>query len=162
MNAWRKWAIGLALGVALLSGCGGQAAEPADPADALAPLSRPTIAAAALDNRPLRVVATTSLVGDAVARVGGEAIALTTLMPPGQDPHSYQPAAADLAAVADADLIFINGWNLEEGLLGDLAAAGDAPLVPVSAGIVPLPVDEGEAHEAEEDTGAADHDHKGA
>ena len=114
MNAWRKWAIGLALGVALLSGCGGQAAEPADPADALAPLSRPTIAAAALDNRPLRVVATTSLVGDAVARVGGEAIALTTLMPPGQDPHSYQPAAADLAAVADADLILINGWNLEE------------------------------------------------
>lgn len=161
MNAWRTWAIGLALGVALLSGCGGQAAEPADPADALAPLSRPTIAAAALDNRPLRVVATTSLVGDAVARVGGEAIALTTLMPPGQDPHSYQPAAADLAAVADADLIFINGWNLEEGLLGDLAAAGDAPLVPVSAGIVPLPVAEGEAHEAEEDTGAADHDHKG-
>ena len=161
MNAWRTWAIGLALGVALLSGCGGQAAEPADPADALALLSRPTIAAAALDNRPLRVVATTSLVGDAVARVGGEAIALTTLMPPGQDPHSYQPAAADLAAVADADLIFINGWNLEEGLLGDLAAAGDAPLVPVSAGIVPLPVDEGEAHEAEEDTGAADHDHKG-
>ena len=66
MNAWRKWAIGLALGVALLSGCGGQAAEPADPADALALLSRPTIAAAALDNRPLRVVATTSLVGEDV------------------------------------------------------------------------------------------------
>ena len=165
MNSWRKWTIGLALGVALLAGCGGQATEPADPADALAPLARPTITAAALDGRPLRVVATTSLVGDAVARVGGESIALTTLMPPGQDPHSYQPAAADLAAVADADLIFINGWNLEEGLLGDLAAAGDAPLVPVSAGVVPLAVDEGEAHEddqeGEEDAGAADHDHEG-
>jgi ABC-type Zn uptake system ZnuABC Zn-binding protein ZnuA len=93
-----------------------------------------------LDGRPLRVVATTSLVGDVAGRVGGDAIALTTLMPPGQDPHSYQPAAADLAAVANADLILVNGWNLEEGLLGDLAAAGDAPLVPVSAGITPLPI----------------------
>jgi ABC-type Zn uptake system ZnuABC Zn-binding protein ZnuA len=84
-------------------------------------------------------VATTSLVGDAVARVGGQAIALTTLMLPGQDPHSYQPAAADLAAAADADLIFVNGWNLEEGLLRDLAAAGSAPFIPISAGITPLP-----------------------
>ena len=32
-----------------------------------------------------------------VARVGGEAIALTTLMGLGQDPHGYQPAARDLA-----------------------------------------------------------------
>jgi ABC-type Zn uptake system ZnuABC Zn-binding protein ZnuA len=139
MNLWRKWATGLVLGAALLVACGGQEAEPAGPTDALAPLTQPTITAATLDGRPLRVVATTSLIGDAVARVGGDAITLTTLMPPGQDPHSYQPAAADLAAVADADLILVNGWNLEEGLLGDLAAAGDAPLVPVSAGITPRP-----------------------
>ena len=124
----------LALAVVLLAGCGGGAAETADPA---APLTLPAVEAAALGGRPLRVVATTSLIGDAVARVGGSAIALTTLMPPGQDPHSYQPAAADLAAAADANLIFVNGWNLEEGLLGDLAATGGAPLLPVSAGIVP-------------------------
>jgi ABC-type Zn uptake system ZnuABC Zn-binding protein ZnuA len=161
MISWQKLTPGLALGVVLLAGCGGQAAEPAGPTDPLALLARPAITAAALDGRPLRVVATTSLIGDAAARVGGDSIALTTLMPPGQDPHSYQPAAADLAAVADADLILINGWNLEEGLLGDLATVGDAPLVPVSAGVVPLPVDEGEAHEDEEDTGAADHDHEG-
>ena len=53
----------------------------------------------------IRDRATTSLIGDTAARVGGAAIDLTTLMPPGQDPHSYQPAAADLAAAADADLI---------------------------------------------------------
>ena len=127
-----------ALAVVLLAGCGGPAAEMADRAAPLAAPTLPAIAAVPLDGRPLRVVATTSLIGDAVARVGGGAIALTTLMPPGQDPHSYQPAAADLAAAADADLIFVNGWNLEEGLLGDLVAAGDAPLVPVSAGIAPL------------------------
>jgi len=137
MRGARKWMIWLA--AALLAGCGGRAAETTSPVDPLAPLTLPAISAAALDGRPLRVVATTSLIGDAAARVGGPAIALTTLMPPGQDPHSYQPAAADLAAAADADLILVNGWNLEEGLLADLAADGHAPRVPVSAGITPRP-----------------------
>ncbi|MBP8949081.1 MAG: zinc ABC transporter substrate-binding protein [Candidatus Promineofilum sp.] len=133
---------GAALAVVLLAGCGGGAAGTAAPAA----LTLPAVEAVARDGRPLRVVATTSLIGDAAARVGGPAITLTTLMPPGQDPHSYQPAAADLAAAADADLIFVNGWNLEEGLLGDLAATGGAPLVPVSAGIAPRPAsDSGEA-----------------
>jgi ABC-type Zn uptake system ZnuABC Zn-binding protein ZnuA len=95
--------------------------------------------AAADSNGPLRVLATTSIIGDVVGRVGGEAIDLTTLMQPGQDPHSFQPGAADLTAAADADLIFVNGWNLEEGLGDDLTTIGrGAALVPVSAGIEPL------------------------
>lgn len=88
---------------------------------------------------PLRVLATTSLVGDVVGRVGGAAIDLTTLMGPGQDPHSYQPGAADLSAAADADVIFVNGWNLEEGLVDDLATIGGA-VAPISAGIEPRPL----------------------
>ena len=131
-----RW-LGAALAAALLAGCGGRAAE-APAADPLAPLPLPAVAAVAGDG-PLRVVATTSIIGDVVAHVGGQAIALTTLMAPGQDPHSFQPAAADLAAAADADLVFVNGWNLEEGLIADLTATSDAPLVPISAGITPRP-----------------------
>jgi ABC-type Zn uptake system ZnuABC Zn-binding protein ZnuA len=87
----------------------------------------------------LRVVATTGIIGDVVSRVGGEAIELITLMRPGEDPHSYQPAAADLTAVARADVVFVNGWSLEEGLLDDLATIGEGvPVVPISAGIAPL------------------------
>lgn len=129
---------------------GGPAAQ-SDPADTdLATLEAPTLTALALDGRPLRVLATTSLVGDAVARVGGEAIDLTTLMGPGQDPHSYQPAAADLTAAADADVIFVNGWGLEEGLLDDLATISEGtPIVPVSAGITPREYG-GDSHEGEE------------
>lgn len=106
----------------------------------LSPLPLPKLQAVSLDGRPLRVVATTSIIGDVVAQVGGDAIDLTTLMGPGQDPHSYQPAAADLTAAANADVIFVNGWALEEGLAADLSAIGQkAVIVPISAGIVPLP-----------------------
>lgn len=104
------------------------------------------------DGRTLRVVATTSIIGDVVGQVGGEAIELTTLMEPGEDPHSYEPSTADLTRVADADVIFINGWDLEEGLVDDLAnIAGDAPLTPISANITPLAFG---AHEEEADGGS--------
>jgi ABC-type Zn uptake system ZnuABC Zn-binding protein ZnuA len=105
----------------------------------------PIITVADINGR-LRVMATTSIIGDVVGRVGGAAIDLTTLMRPGQDPHSFQPGAADLTAAADADLIFVNGWGLEAGLVDDLATIGrGAAVVPVSAGIEPLTLSEGAA-----------------
>ena len=100
----------------------------------------PQLETADLNDSKLRVVVTTSIIGDVVAHVGGEAIDLTVLIRAGQDSHSYEPGAQDLTAVADAHVIFINGWDLEEGLLDDLANIADADiLVPVSAGITPLP-----------------------
>ena len=66
-------------------------------------------------------------------------IGLSVLMGPGQDPHSYEPAARDLTDVALAQVIFVNGWGLEEGLVEDLETIGEgAPVVPVSANIEPL------------------------
>ncbi len=158
----------LALAAGLLTGCGGGAAAPAgNAAETLADemLTLPDITPLVADGDRLQVVATTSIIGDVVRQVGGEAIDLVVLMPPGQDPHSYQPGAADLTAAADADVIFINGWNLEEGLVDDLVTIGrDAVVVPISAGIEPREMTE-DAHEedqgtreetaAEEDT----HDH---
>lgn len=91
------------------------------------------------DDGVLRVVATTSIIGDVVRQVGGEDIALTVLMGAGQDPHSYEPSAQDFTAVAEAQVVFVNGWGLEEGLLDDLENATEGGVVvPISAGIVPL------------------------
>ena len=102
-------------------------------------LTLPELEAADLGNEPLKVVATTSIIGDVVSQVGGENIALATLLGPGQDPHSYEPAARDLTAVAGADVIFVNGWDLEEGLVANLASIAEgAPIVPISANIKPL------------------------
>lgn len=108
-------------------------------------LTLPQLAAIELNGEPLRVVATTSIVGDVVAQVGGDTIELTTLMGPGQDPHSNETGAQGLTAVAAAHVIFINGWGLEEGLVQVLERIGEGvPLVPISANIAPLTFGEGE------------------
>jgi ABC-type Zn uptake system ZnuABC Zn-binding protein ZnuA len=124
-------------------------------------LTLPNLEAVETGGRPLVVVATTSIIGDVVGRVGGAEIALTVLQGAGQDPHGYVASPADLAAAAGADVIFINGWNLEEGLLADLAAAAPTiPQVPVSAGIEPRPIPDlngqEKAGEEEHEPGAPD------
>jgi ABC-type Zn uptake system ZnuABC Zn-binding protein ZnuA len=84
----------------------------------------------------LRVVATTTIVGDVVRAVGGDAIALTVLLPVGADPHTFEPTPQDVAAVADAHVVFVNGAGLEVFLEPLLAnAGGGAKVVVVSAGI---------------------------
>jgi zinc/manganese transport system substrate-binding protein len=87
----------------------------------------------------LRVVATTGIVGDVVAHVAGDVVQLTTLIGPGQDPHTYQPSPQDIAAIERAHVVFINGLGMEEGLQStiDAAASNGQPIVSVSAGIKP-------------------------
>ena len=125
-------------------------------------LTLPELAPISLDGESLRVVATTSIIGDVLAQVGGDEIALTVLLDPGADSHNYQPGAQDLIAVENAHVIFVNGWDLEGGLAGDLETIGGGVLiVPISAGIAPLAPggDEGVEHEAEYGEEEDDHEH---
>ena len=89
----------------------------------------------------LRVLATTSIVGDVVSQVGGDYISLTILMPVGTDPHDFQPRPQDAAVLTDAQIIFSNGAGLEAFLQPMLDSTGTtSKLVEVSAGIQLLPL----------------------
>jgi manganese/iron transport system substrate-binding protein len=100
----------------------------------------------------LRVVATTSLVADVVQNVGGDRIALRTLMPLGADPHSFEPTPQDAAAVADAHVVFVNGVGLEAFLEPVLESAGQGvTVVPVSYGVELLQFTGGRGHQGEEE-----------
>ncbi len=66
--------------------------------------------------RKLNVVATTGIVADVVENIGGDKIELVTLIPPGADPHTFQPRPTDYSKMIDADVVFINGAGLEEFL----------------------------------------------
>lgn len=137
----------------LLLGC----AAPAPPAETRLTLPEP--APVALGDRPLRVVASTTIIGDVVRQVGQDDIELVVLLAPGQDPHSFEPAPADLAAVERADVLFVNGWGLEAGLLKGLDARTQERVVAVSAEITPItltsdddaPEDDAHADEHDED-----------
>lgn len=72
------------------------------------------------DGDRVPVVATTSIVADIVAQVGGERIALSVMLPIGADPHVFQPTPRDVRLMADAVVVFANGAGLETGFLGDL------------------------------------------
>ena len=61
----------------------------------------------------LRVVATTTMIGDLVQRIGGERVELKVIMGPGVDPHTFKPAPADFAELSRARLAFYNGLHLE-------------------------------------------------
>ena len=93
----------------------------------------------------LQVVATTSLVADLLGNVGADGIEMTALLPLGIDPHTYEPSPQDMRAIAEADVVFLNGLGLEETLSETVRnAGGGAPIVSLSEGIVPLRL-EGEA-----------------
>lgn len=87
----------------------------------LAALGVPALARAAAS--PPRVVATFSVLGDMVRRVAGASVALAVLVGPDGDTEAYEATAADARAVADADLLVMNGLNPEfEPWLPDLMA----------------------------------------
>jgi zinc/manganese transport system substrate-binding protein len=62
----------------------------------------------------LVVVATFSILGDFAARVGGDRIALTTLVGPDGDAHAHQASPADGKALAQARVIIANGLGFDD------------------------------------------------
>jgi zinc/manganese transport system substrate-binding protein len=133
---------------------------------ALAPLvlllrTPPSFAQTPAGGDRLQVVASFSILGDLVERVGGDAVQVTTLIGPGIDAHTYDPAPADLVVLAEADVIFENGLGFEPWLDGFYASTQPPGMrIVVSEGITPREAGadhdqqpEGEAgdeHEADE------------
>ena len=98
-------------------------------------------AQAVVRNGHLRVVATTSIVGDVVSRVGGDAVTINVLIGPGRDPHTYEPTPRGMALVSDADMVFANGAGLEDDLADALTRAAHGSIVEVSDGVPLLAID---------------------
>jgi zinc/manganese transport system substrate-binding protein len=86
----------------------------------------------------LNVVASFSILGDFVRHVGGDRVSVTTLVGPNGDVHVYTPAPANAKKIADARLVFVNGFGLE-GWLPRLvqSSASKAMIVTATDGIAP-------------------------
>jgi manganese/iron transport system substrate-binding protein len=79
-----------------------------------------TPSGATADPGAIDVVATTSVLADLVRQVGGAHVAVSSLVPPGGEVHTFDPTPADIARVADAELIVTNGLGLDDWV-ADLA-----------------------------------------
>ena len=125
----------------------------------------------AQSNEPIPVVATFSILGDMVKRIGGQHVAVTTLVGPDGDTHVYQPTPMDAHAVSEAEVLIVNGLEFEGWLERLSEAAGfDGNLVVATTGIEPIAYedhdDHGEEHADHDDDhrdehaeGEHDHDH---
>ena len=91
----------------------------------------------------LKVVATITILGDMVEEVGGEHVALTTLVGPDGDAHAFEPSPADAKALSAADLVVVNGLGLEGWMDRLIQASGyHGPIVVASQGVKPRQMDE--------------------
>jgi zinc/manganese transport system substrate-binding protein len=86
----------------------------------------------------LNVVASFSILGDFVRHVGGDRVNVSTLVGPNGDVHVYTPAPADAKKIADARLVFVNGFGLEGWLPRLVQSSGSkAVIVTATDGIAP-------------------------
>jgi ABC-type Zn uptake system ZnuABC Zn-binding protein ZnuA len=99
------------------------------------------------NNARLKVVATTTQIGDMTANVGGDAISLTILLRGNQDAHDFAPKPSDFRAMASASLILRNGLHLDS--YADKAISGsNATVAVVTDGIDLLQASADEEQEA--------------
>jgi ABC-type Zn uptake system ZnuABC Zn-binding protein ZnuA len=69
----------------------------------------------------IKVVATTTQIGDWVREVGGNHVEVDQILQPNTDPHDYEPRPSDVENAADAKIVFENGDNLD-AWVGDVVS----------------------------------------
>lgn len=90
----------------------------------------------------IKVVASFSILGDMVEQVAGNYADVTTIVGPDADAHVYTPSVADARAVAEADVIFVNGMGFETWSDTLIAESGtDASVHIATDGITPVLVE---------------------
>jgi zinc/manganese transport system substrate-binding protein len=107
--------------------------------------------------KPLKVIASFSILADLVKNVGGDRVEIAALVGPNGNAHVYAPSPADAKKVADARIVFVNGLGFEGWLERLVKASGTkAPIVVASAGIKPRERGADSDHDHEHDHGRVD------
>ena len=89
------------------------------------------------DSGRLEVVATTTVLADLVAQVGGESVSVTSLVPKGGEVHTFDPSPGDVGRVAAADLVVVNGLGLDDWAVGLARDSGTGARVLTVADSIP-------------------------
>ncbi|ORM72041.1 metal ABC transporter substrate-binding protein [Pantoea rwandensis] len=101
------------------------------------------ISAPAFAAEKLKVVTTFTIIADMARNVAGDAAEVTSITKPGAEIHEYQPTPGDIRRAQGADLILVNGFNLELWFSRFYQRLKNVPEVTVTEGIQPLGITEG-------------------
>jgi zinc/manganese transport system substrate-binding protein len=102
------------------------------------PLAAATFAASALIAAPafadpVKIVAAENFYGDVAGQIGGDAVAVVSILSsPDQDPHLFEASAETAKALAEAKIVIVNGVDYDpwmEKLLGAHKAPGRKEIV---------------------------------
>jgi zinc/manganese transport system substrate-binding protein len=82
---------------------------------------------------PVKIVAAENFYGDVASQIGGDAVAVTSILTnPDQDPHLFEASAETAKALADAKVVIVNGVDYDpwmEKLLGAHKSPGRKEIV---------------------------------
>ena len=132
----------------MLSGCTRAAApNPAAKADAME------------SKKMLKVMASFYPMYDFAAKIGGDKAEVITLVPSGTEPHDWEPAAADIRNLEEADLFIYSGAGMEHWVDDVLASLDNKDLISVEAS-EGVALRDGHRH-SHEDEGAVEPEEEG-
>ncbi|MBU0509140.1 metal ABC transporter substrate-binding protein [bacterium] len=107
---------------------------------------------------PIRVVTSTTIIADVMRNVGGEFTDVTSLLPAGANPHSFEPTPADVSRLINASVVFLNGLGLEQSFEPLIAGAGrQVRVVDLSKNLPARTLDHGEHDHHDHSTGLDPH-----
>jgi zinc/manganese transport system substrate-binding protein len=93
----------------------------------------------------LHVLATTTFLADIAQNVAGQRLHVDSLLPPGVDPHEFQPAPQDAIKIAQSQVLIINGLGYESWLTRSLQDdGGQRQVLVAAAGLTPAADPSGE------------------
>ncbi len=107
----------------------------------------------------VRAATTIIPLGEFVKAVGGERVDVSVLVPPGAEPHTFEPSPSQIRRVADADIYFKSGLGLESWMDNILKVNPNMLVVETSRGVSLITgTDETDTDEAASvgETGAVD------
>ncbi len=114
------------------------------------------------EEKALDIVTTLFPQYDFARIMGGDRVRVKLLLPPGADPHAFDPRPSDMRAIADADIFAYTGADMEpwaEKVIGALKDSGSARAIDLSAGMQLLRSSELNEEELAEQAAHDDHDH---
>jgi zinc/manganese transport system substrate-binding protein len=115
---------------------------------------------AATEDR-MRIVASTSILGDIVTEIVGDGAIVEVVMGPGIDPHDFEVSARQAEDISEADLVIAFGLGLEESLLDVIESQAPESLL-LGPELEPMPFTGGHPDEEDhDDENVEEDDHAG-